>query len=462
MWPRVSGWAESVPSVSPARRVAFEILLKVEGGSVHSGDLLQGKRVDALPVADRNLATALVLGVLRWKIQLNKRIGEFLDRPKARLDREVQIALQLGAFQLLYLDRVPAHAAIDESVELAKGAGYQFAARMVNAVLRKLAGAGSRAEGAQLESSAVEAYPAWMVDRWREFFGVEATRSICVHGQQQPAPTIRIDAQDVEEELVRAGISFEPGILLGPARRVTRGDVTRTAAFDAGRVRMQDEGSQLVAEVAHASAADQGPNSILDLCAAPAGKTLILAERNPQARIEACEASAKRLAAMRSRLARFGERIRCRLMDGATLNEDSVFDLVLADVPCSGTGTLGRNPEIRHRLHRDDLRRQAERQRALLDAALRAVKAGGRVVYSTCSLEPEENEEVVATVLSKSSGTRLVPVDKVIEALAARGILHDSGAKALSKCVTGDGSLRLLPGALGTDGFFIAVIEKRS
>ncbi len=135
-------------------------------------------------------------------------------------------------------------------------------------------------------------------------------------------------------------------------------------------------------------------------CAAPGGKTLILAERNPQARIVACESSPQRLDQLRNRLAAYADRIECRLADATALSEDSVFDLALADVPCSGTGTLGRNPEIRHRLRPEDLARQAERQRAILHAALRAVRPGGRVLYSTCSLEPEENEQVVAAVLA--------------------------------------------------------------
>ncbi len=148
------------------------------------------------------------------------------------------------------------------------------------------------------------------------------------------------------------------------------------------------------------SSLNQNEQKILDACAAPGGKTLILAERNPQARIVACESSPQRLDQLRNRLAAYADRIECRLADATALTEDSVFDLALADVPCSGTGTLGRNPEIRHRLRPEDLARQAERQRAILHAALRAVRPGGRVVYSTCSLEPEENEQVVAAVLA--------------------------------------------------------------
>ena len=194
----------------------------------------------------------------------------------------------------------------------------------------------------------------------------------------------------------------------------------------------------------------------------PAGKTLILAERNPQARILACESSPQRFEQLRQRLAPFGDRIECRCIDATTLTDDAAFDLVLADVPCSGTGTLGRNPEIRHRLRPEDLPRQAERQRALLVAALRAVRPGGRVVYSTCSLEPEENEQVVAAALAKAPGVRQLSLESNIQALLSQAIVTASGADRLRRCLTGDGALRLLPGVFLTDGFYVCLLERES
>ncbi len=199
--------------------------------------------------------------------------------------------------------------------------------------------------------------------------------------------------------------------------------MTETTTFREGRVRLQDEGSQLVAELAPRG------GTILDCCAAPGGKTLILAERNPGARIVACESSPQRLAQLRERLAVLGDRVECRLADATALEEDAAYDVVLADVPCSGTGTLGRNPEIRHRLRSEDLPRQAERQCAILRAAVRAVRPGGRVVYSTCSLEPEENEQVVAAVLSERENARLIPLQLRIEELRTGGILTPPGAE---------------------------------
>jgi 16S rRNA (cytosine967-C5)-methyltransferase len=314
-------------AVSPARKVAFDVLLAVERGRAHSDDLLRGNVVSALGASDRHLATALVLGVLRWQLALDREVRQFLERPGAKLDAEVRIALRLGAFQLLYMDRIPAHAAIDESVELAKHAGQRFASRMVNAVLRKVAGIPRQGEG-----DPARAYPAWMVERWEHAYGDAATRAICAYGQLEPGTTIRLADSAAQEELRSAGFELEPGCLLSASRSVERGDVTATTAFREGRVWFQDEGSQLVAEIAGRG------QCILDACAAPGGKTLVLAARNPEAKVVACEVSAQRLAHLRERLAPLGERVECRLGDAGEVADVATYDLVLADVPCSGAG----------------------------------------------------------------------------------------------------------------------------
>jgi 16S rRNA (cytosine967-C5)-methyltransferase len=444
-------WVEEMAGISAARRVSFQILSTVERGQAHADDLLRGDAVSALSDRDRHLVTTLVLGVLRWQIVLDQRVRGLLARPNAKLDAEVLIALRLGAFQLLYLDRIPARAAIDESVEMSRQAGHRFASGMVNAVLRKL-GEVPRPDSSP-EADAL-AHPAWMVERWSRLFGSEVTCAICGHNQSPPATTIRLALPEAEVELTEAGVTLEPGTLLTAARKVTGGDVIATTALRGGSVRIQDEGSQLVAEIA-----GQG-SAILDCCAAPGGKTLILAERNPEAHIVACEASALRLESLRERLAGIGKRVECRLADATALCFESEFDVILADVPCSGTGTLSRNPEIRHRLRPEDLPRQAERQSAILTCAVRAVRPGGRVVYSTCSLEPEENDQVIAAVLCKAHGARVSSIAGRIDKMQTDGVLTESGAELLRSYITPEGYLRLLPGACGTDGFFIAMIEK--
>ena len=478
--------------ISMARSAAHAMLLAIEAGMGHADDLLRDDPMMArMADADRRLTTTLVLGVLRWQILLDQEIHRFLFKPKAKFDAEVLIALRLGALQLLHLDRIPAHAAIDESVELTKRSGYGSAAGLVNAVLRKIANAAQKQnqdgepgsetgpvsgresrradvsgkstgtlapEGSSLP--AIAAHPAWMVERWTRFFGKENAAAICMHDQSPPAAAIRLASANVDEELGAARLTLSPGHLLAIARLVESGDLMGTAAFRESRVRLQDEGSQLVAEIAAIAVGGTGTIRILDCCAAPGGKTLILGERNPSARIVACEASRPRLKQLQDRLSALGEQVECRLADAMALRFESEFDVALADVPCSGTGTLGRNPEIRHRLQPEDLARQAHRQQAILASALRAVRPGGRVVYSTCSLEPEENEEVVRAVAGEAKDAYVVPLGPSLEALRNRGILIEAAGKRLEGALSQEGFLQLIPGLFGTDGFFIAMIEK--
>jgi 16S rRNA (cytosine967-C5)-methyltransferase len=462
-------------TVSPARREAFAILLEVERGHSHADDLLRSPRVSVLSAQDRNLCTTLVMSTLRWQIRLDAAIRSLLAKPNARLDPEIQIVLRLGAFQLQYLDRIPAHAAIGESVALAKQAGHKFASGMVNAVLRKLAALPKPQPLSAPSLSATKlaeatAYPAWLVERWAVNYGLQAARAICEHGQQQPELNIRLDDSRLESglearleaELIAEGIRLEPGALLTAARRVLSGDITATQPFRSGSLRIQEEGSQLIAELA-----GHGTN-ILDCCAAPGGKTLILAERNPQADIIACELSAARLETMRQRIAGAQNTAQIQFLqaDAAQFTASPVYDLVLADVPCSGTGTLGRNPEIRHRLQAADLARHHYRQCAILLGAMQAAAATGQILYSTCSLEPEENTAVVAEVLAQSPEWRQASLASRIDELFSEGHLTKSGAQSLQSCLTEDGSLTLLPGSLGpdisTDGFFIALLEKHA
>jgi 16S rRNA (cytosine967-C5)-methyltransferase len=447
--------------ISPARKAAFQVLLVIEQDQAHADNLLRSSAVDALSAPDRRLATALVLGVVRWQIRLDHELQALLKRPDAKLDTQILIALRMGAFQILHMDRIPARAAIDESVELAKQAGYRFASGMVNAVLRKLAGVPQAEfpEGSWQQLALAEAHPAWMVERWAVLFGMAAARAICRYGQTQPALALRI--ADSEAELSEAGVVVEPGGLLTAARVVVSGDVTALDGLRHGRIRIQDEGSQLVAELA-AVQLQRGAKTILDACAAPGGKTLILAERNPQARIVALESRALRFRQLQDRVQPFADRIECRLADARALRDEEGTDLVLADVPCSGTGTLGRNPEIRHRLRLEDLKRQAERQRAILAAAIHVCRPGGRVVYSTCSLEPEENEQVVAAVLDQARVARQISLGASIELLEAQSVLVPGIGSRLQASLTAQGALRLLPGGFATDGFFIALIKKEA
>jgi 16S rRNA (cytosine967-C5)-methyltransferase len=421
-----------IASITPARLAAFEILQRIAANTAHSDDLLHGPGMSQLSQADRNLATALVLGTLRWQIALDACIRPLLQRPELALAQPIQTALRLGAFQLLYMDRIPAHAALSESVELVRTAGHPHAVGMVNAILRRLAGA--KPAGQKLhETTAIFAerlgHPLWLVERWVTHYGRSVAQAICEYDQQEP----------------KAGTLFPSG--------------DNAEATQLPRI---DDGSRLVAEVAAASA--PGAQCIWDCCAAPGGKTLLLAQRHPQADLLATDVSPRRLQALMQRLRREAPNSKVRTLesDASVLPaEEGFFDLILCDVPCSGTGTLARNPEIRHHLRPSDLSRQAERQRRILTAALQRLAPGGRLVYSTCSLEPEENEQVVTAVLEallpKVAVSR-IPIESMVDRLKQQGTLDP--ADDLTR-LTREGFLRTLPGSgFNGDGFFAALFTR--
>jgi len=414
--------AKNAPAkIAPARLAAFEILTLVGEGKGHSDELLHSPHVNALSVEDRNLATTLVMGVLRWQIALDARIRTLLQRPEQRLAEPVALALRIGAFQLLHLDRIPAHAVLSDSVELCRAAGQPHATGMVNAILRKLAVAqrpGQRVFESVAAFSERLGHPQWLAERWVAAYGRENALKICEADQKEPD---------------EGSIFTEYG-----------GDLPQI-----------DDGSRLVAELAAVAVPDA--KAIWDCCAAPGGKTLILARRLASAEVTASDVSARRLAQAEARFRRYdySQHIRCAVADATALPGDQTFDLILCDVPCSGTGTLARNPEIRHRLKPEELVRQAARQRAILKAALKRLAAGGRLVYSTCSLEPEECELIVNDVIEGTNLDR-VPVEDLLPRLSAAGVLKEGTDLAAA---VQDGSLRTLPGVQNCDGFFAAILE---
>jgi 16S rRNA (cytosine967-C5)-methyltransferase len=446
--------------IAPARLISYQVLLQIATSDAHSDELLRSPEVDALSEQDRHLTTTLVLGTLRWQIQLDERIRRLLARPDAKLAPEVAAALRMGAFQLLHLDRVPAHAVINDSVELVKQGKEQGAAGMVNAVLRRIQRSAlgvQRSEKAGQTGAAMAArwaHPGWMVARWVQRFGIEAAEAICKWDQEPAGVSLRLIGAGVEMK----GVETEPGFFLPCARRVVRGDVARSAGFRDGRLRIQDEGSQLVAEIAGGAMPEA--SQVMDMCAAPGGKTAILAERLPGSEITAVDVSRARLETMRGlMLSKVSEKLRFEVADVTKLEMKPEWDLILCDVPCSGTGTMARNPEIRLRVTEEDLARQHRRQAAILRAGLRGLREGGRLVYSSCSLEPEENEDVVAEVLGSMAGFRVVPVEGILDRLAESGIVTLPWRERLRSAAE-SGFLRTLPGVHPCDGFFAAVMER--
>jgi len=437
--------------VSPARAAAFDILLRVGMQGAYASELLHAERLEKLSGADRGLATEIVMGVLRWQSRLDTAIAANATRSLAKLDPQVLMALRIAAYQLAFLTRVPARAAINESVELVKRARKASAAPFANAILRKLAALPAATEtqaNTPTELAANFAHPAWLVGRWAEHYGFDSAAAVCRYDQQVPATSLRIDDAEVVTELEAEGVTLAPGALLTSARLATAGDIRQTRAFRDGRVFIQDEASQLVARLVGRG------SRILDCCAAPGGKTAAIAARNADAKIVAAELHPHRAELLRRRVT--ASNVEVLTADATQLDLPADFDRVLADVPCSGTGTLARNPEIKWRLNPEDLGDLHARQVAILRSALRSVSPGGRVVYSTCALEPEENEAVVEEVLSANPGYRLLDCAEELEAL------KDSGELALASpgtLVSGK-FLRTIPGLHACDGFFAAVLER--
>jgi 16S rRNA (cytosine967-C5)-methyltransferase len=434
-------------AISPARAAAFDILLQVERDDAYASELLHSPSRAKLSSADHGLATELVMGVLRWRSRLDSAIAQHSSISLAKLDLEVLIALRIAAYQLLFLERVPRRAAINESVDLVKRARKGSAAGFANAVLRKIVPTEQSSD--QNQNVALEfAHPEWLVDRWGKEFGDEVAEEICNYDQQIPQTTIRIFDPDAPADLRAEGIELAPGEFLVSARHVKSGDITQTAVFKQGRIAIQDEGSQLVGLLAGKG------NRILDCCAAPGGKTRILANRNPQGTIVAVE-----LHEHRSRLLRklvLASNVEILTKDITQLPVGDQFDCVLADVPCSGTGTLAHNPEIKWRLTAEDLIDLQKRQLAILQAAMNQVALGGRLVYSTCSLEREENSDVVEILLKQNLQFRLLPCRSELELLRQDGELNDVDIDTL----TNGPYLRTIPGVQHCDGFFAAVFSR--
>lgn len=363
----------------------------------YASELLIGRSA-RLESRDAGLAEEIVFGCLRFQKQLDFLIDHYSGRKQGRLDTEVRVALRMGIYQLRYLDRIPAHAAVDESVELVKRAGKRSAAALVNAVLRKV----GRDPIAWPDLATELSCPEWLLERWTRNFGLETARGIARAALQPPETYVRIPAG------ARHSLNVEATEVPGCFRLLDG---------DAGGFRIQDIGSQSVVP-----ALDLRPGqTFLDLCASPGNKTAQAMETGLRA--VACDRHQARLEAVRDAGADLV------LLDATQpLPFSRRFARILADVPCSGTGTLGRNPEIKWRLEARDLGDLHHRQVGILNNALDCLAPGGQLVYSTCSLEPEENQEVIDEVVGSRQGIRLVR--------------------------TGE----RLPGREPGDGFFLAVI----
>lgn len=438
--------------ITPSRQAAFRTLLKCERGHGSPEEL---RHAEPLSSADARLATELVYGVLRQRSVLDALIKRHCALPLEKLDLALLLALRLGAYQILFLSRVPKRAAVSESVEIVKQQKLRSAAGLANAVLRKITQEELEPflQYLRLEEpsslSLRYSHPRWLVERWIKRFGGQQVAKLLARNNQPPVVCFRLNSCALSEPallegLARAGVKAVPNPLGGGIWQVIEGDLSKTEAAGQHWVAIQDAAAQLVPRMVD----PQPRDCCLDLCAAPGGKASLLAQLTQgQAAVMALDADWSRLQSARQLHGRQWPRIFWTVADGTcALPLDAQFDKILVDAPCSGTGTLGRNPDIRWRLLPEKLPLLQRRQRMLLENASRYLKPGGLLVYSTCSLEEEENQQVVFPFLDQH----------------AEFALASPSRPELQRHFNDQRLFTLLPSENNADGFFAAILKKKA
>jgi len=423
--------------ISPARIAAYEILLRVERDRAYSSALLP-RYESELGERDAGLCHQLVLGVLRRKLYLDKRIREHAGRKK--LDIEVLTALRIGAYQLLELDRIPDHSAVNDSVGLVQRARKVSAKGFVNAILRRIATEVIQVgSGADLEDVSIDlSHPKWLLERWMRQFGYERAMAIASANNRASKIAYRLTGRASNKDQ----IGGTPSDIVDGAYTIPRLSSWLRELAEQGNIYFQDEASQLVANLV--SIPERG--RFLDVCASPGGKTSLIALKNGSSTVVAGDIHHSRVEFLRSNCIRQGiSSVKVAQYDAAKALPfaDGSFDTVFVDAPCSGTGTIGSNPEIRYFLRPEDIEELSRKQLSILLNASNLVKAGARLYYSTCSLERDENEDVLAAFLARSK-------DFIVES-------SDVDARFL----TDEGFGRTFPDRDGTDGFFFATLVRR-
>jgi 16S rRNA (cytosine967-C5)-methyltransferase len=450
--------------IAPARIAAYDALRMVSTGRHDLPQALAKVRSRLEDERDRALAAEIATGSLRWQAASDYLVADTTGRPVSRLDPEVLDILRLTLFQLIHLERVPASAAVNDAVSLTRKAGKGSASGLVNAVLRRVSRErrtlplpgrpqdASDRTAARAYLSVTLSHPEWLVDRWLERYGFDAAES-WARFNNTPAPlTLRVNRLRatpdlVAGELVKEGVRVEPGRFAPDALIVVEGNPLATTLAGTGVFFVQDEASQLVALLVGARPGER----ILDACASPGGKTTAMAgAMSDRGLIVATDLRGRRLELLvRTVVASGATSIRILRADAERpLPFSPVFDAVLLDAPCSGLGVIRRDPDVKWRRSPDDFRRLTGSQGRLLEQAANVLRPGGRLIYATCSSEPEENDDVVQAFLRARSDFRPG---------APQG-LPDQVAALLDP----EGLLRTLPHRDGLESFFAATLVKTS
>lgn len=438
-----------------ARAAAFKVLNRVEGGDAYA-DILLLKETEGLPPLDASLATEIALGVLRWKLRLDYVIDRFASIKTRKLEHRVLNALRIGAYQLLFLTRVPASAAINESVKLLRRDGPKKSG-FVNAVLRKMDSERSKivfpeAADPVKRVSVLWSHPEWIVKRWVERYGIEDAEALCRANQEVPPRSVRVNTLRTSREVLISELAGK-GYDVVPSRYSPSGiDIRGGGPLDASSPSyyIQDEASQLIGLLL----SPRPGSTVLDACSAPGGKTTHLAQlMENSGEIIALDKHAQRLRSVEQAASRLGVNIIKTIEADSSLPlsfaGESSFDYILIDAPCSGLGVVRRSPDIKYRRKVEDIARLAGEQARLLDNVSRYLKKGGFLVYSTCTFEPEETDEAVGGFLERNRGYAL---DSAVSALP----------EACAELIDDKGFFRAFPHRHGTDGFFGARLRRLS
>ncbi|MGB0605342.1 MAG: 16S rRNA (cytosine(967)-C(5))-methyltransferase RsmB [Candidatus Latescibacterota bacterium] len=392
-----------------ARTAALQLLDSWEGSNAPIDDLLSDLDASLSDDRDRRFARQLVLGTLRWRLRLDWIVGHFSRRPVDELDVRVLNILRMGILQISVLDRVPERAAIHTSVELAKRQGVRSASGLINAVLRSFQREPHRVQYPDPEAESVRhlslyySHPIWLVERWMERWGLEKTRDMLIRNNEYAPLWLRINPLRSTSAALCAELRLEPG----PEnyfRALDPRQALNSAAFNKGHFQVQDPSAGLAVALLD----PQPGERILDACSAPGGKTAQIAERMlDKGLIVAADLSHVRLRLLRENTQRLAlKSIHPVTWDGS-VTSGNLFDRVLVDAPCSGTGTLGRHPDARWNRAPEQFPLLIERQQSILAAAFAQLRPGGTLVYSTCSLEHMENEAIIEHFISHTPDAQI-------------------------------------------------------
>lgn len=439
------------------REIALDVLESVEKNQSYSNLLLNATlQKHQLKNVDSGLLTEVTYGTIQRKITLDYYLKPFIKNQKKTLSWVINL-LRLSLYQMIYLDKVPDHAIIFEAVEIAKKRGHKGISSMVNGVLRNIQRKGLPSLDAienETERLAVEtSHPQWLVERWVNQFGHEKTKEMCEINLTAPPQTARVNLKKISrDELVSAlteeGYDVEKSKVVPAALHCFRGNLAHSESYSLGLMTIQDESSMLVAHALGAS----GNDVVLDSCAAPGGKTTHIAEGLTTGQVNAVDLHEHKVKLIKEQAQRLGlKNIKTHVGDSRNVHEifhKEGFDRILVDAPCSGLGVMRRKPDVKYSKSEEDIARLSTIQEQLLNAAAPLLKQGGRLIYSTCTVDKEENDRVAAAFLENHSD---------FEADLA---LSDRMPEEVRQYIEGN-LIHVFPQYFGSDGFFIASFRKK-